>query len=53
MHWEAPSQAGPGSTKGESLQSRDLEGRIQRRLHFPADNQLTDLGPDQMVDLGS
>ena len=34
-------------------QSRDLEGRKQRKLHFSAHKQLTYCGPDQMAGLGN
>ena len=34
-------------------QSRDLEGRKQRKLHFSTHKQLTDHGPNQMAGLAN
>ena len=34
-------------------QSRDLEGRLQRKLHFSGHKKLTESGPDQTSGLGN
>ena len=34
-------------------QSRDLEGRLQRKLHFSGHKKPTESGPDQITGLGN
>ena len=37
----------------KTRQSRDLEGRKQRKLHFSACKELMDCGPDETAGLGN
>lgn len=51
VHWEAPSQGALGGAveSQKAGQSRGLEDRKQRKVHFSAHKQLVYGGPDQMA----
>ena len=53
MHKEAPSPASKSCGVLKTGESRGLEGRKQRSLHFSACEQLADCGPSQTVGSGN